>query len=177
MLDAATRLFADRGVPGVSIADITAEAGVAVGTFYRFFHSKESVLSDVRRSALAEIERRAAAVTADHIDRGFWAGADAMTAELTSFFFEDRARAQVVLNLAPDEGAEAEETLLRLFATGIEVGQQQGVVGDVDPEFAASFVLHAAFGLIYHALNDAPASGVEELTALLQRHIRKFLAP
>jgi len=176
LVNAATRLFAERGVTAVSIADLTGEAGVAVGTFYRFFPTKESVLADVRRSALDEIRERAATVVERHIADDWWVGADAMTTEMTSFFFEDRERAQVVLSLAPDEGSQAETELLRLFAAGIEIGQEQGAVGDVDPHFAAGFVLHAAFGLIYHALNDTPPMAAEDLTAQLHRHIRRFLA-
>ena len=177
LLDAATALFAERGVTTVSVADITARAGAAVGTFYRFFETKESVLGALRRDALDDIRTRAAEVAAKHLDADWWTASDAMTAAMVAFFYEDRERAKVVLNLAPEEGYEAESELLRLFAAGIRVGQQLGAVGDVDPEFAASFVLHAAFGLIYHALCDVPGTSQKKLTAQLQRHTRKLLQP
>ena len=176
LLDAATVLFAERGVTPVSIADITSRAGAAVGTFYRFFETKESLLGAVRRDALDELCARAAAVATKHIDADWWAGADAMTEAMVGFFYEDRDRAKVVLNLAPEEGYEAEEELLRLFAAGIRVGQQTGAVGDVDPDFAASFVLHASFGLLYHAICDRPTVSRARLTAELHRHVRKLLA-
>ena len=177
LLDAATALFADRGVALVSVADITERAGAAVGTFYRFFETKESVLSAVRQDALDELRARAVASATKHLNDDWWTGADAMTTAMVAFFFEDRERAKVVLNLAPEEGYEAEEELLRLYAAGIEVGQQLGVVGDVDPRFAASFILHAAFGLIYHAICDRPGMSRARLTAELHRHSRKLLAP
>lgn len=177
LLDAATTLFADRGVTPVSVADITARAGAAVGTFYRFFETKESVLSAVRQDALDELRARAVASATNHLNDDWWTATAAMTTAMVAFFFEDRERAKVVLNLAPEEGYEAEEELLRLFAAGIAVGQQRGVVGDIEPRFAASFVLHAAFGLIYHAICDSPGMSKARLTSELQRHIRKLLAP
>ena len=177
LLDAATTLFAERGVATVSVAEITSRAGAAVGTFYRFFETKESVLGALRGDALDELRTRAAAVATEHLAADWWTASDAMTAALVGFFYEDRERAKVVLNLAPEEGFEAEAELLRLFAAGIEIGQQTGAVGDVDPHFAASFVLHAAFGLIYHAVCDRPGMSQVRLTAELQRHTRKLLAP
>lgn len=45
MLDAASRLFAERGFRAVSIDDVAAEAGVSGPAFYRHFDSKESLLA------------------------------------------------------------------------------------------------------------------------------------
>ncbi|MGH9157139.1 MAG: TetR/AcrR family transcriptional regulator [Acidimicrobiales bacterium] len=175
LIDAATTLFADRGVTPVSVADIASKAGAAVGTFYRFFDTKEGVLSAVRSDALEELRTRAADQASKHLNDDWWVGADAMTAAMVSFFFEDRERAKVVLNLAPEEGYAAEEELLRLFAAGIHIGQQVGAVGDVDPAFAASFILHAAFGLIYHAICDSPGMSRAALTRQLHHHTRKLM--
>jgi AcrR family transcriptional regulator len=47
---AAVRLFASRGLAATTVEDITREAGVAKGTFFNYFRSKEQVLG-----VLAEI--------------------------------------------------------------------------------------------------------------------------
>lgn len=39
LLDAAERLLVVRGVAGTAVADIATEAGVAKGSFYRYFDS------------------------------------------------------------------------------------------------------------------------------------------
>ena len=44
LLDAAQRLFLDHGIESVSIDDITREANVAKGSFYRYFHDKEDLV-------------------------------------------------------------------------------------------------------------------------------------
>ncbi len=58
--DAALRLFLERGLDGVTIDDITQAAGVAKGTFYRYFDDKaalvDALLEPVRRELLAGME-------------------------------------------------------------------------------------------------------------------------
>ncbi|HEX9092651.1 MAG TPA: TetR/AcrR family transcriptional regulator [Coriobacteriia bacterium] len=47
LLDAATRLFADRGVADTAVSDIVAAVSVSQGTFYWYFESKEAVVDAV----------------------------------------------------------------------------------------------------------------------------------
>jgi AcrR family transcriptional regulator len=47
ILNAAAIVFADRGFPAARISDIAAEAGVAQGTVYRFFTSKDEIASAI----------------------------------------------------------------------------------------------------------------------------------
>jgi AcrR family transcriptional regulator len=47
LLDAALRLFARQGVEATAIHEIAAEAGVANGTFYNYFRTREEVLEAV----------------------------------------------------------------------------------------------------------------------------------
>ncbi|MFP2924862.1 TetR/AcrR family transcriptional regulator [Pyxidicoccus sp. 3LG] len=58
--DAALRLFLERGLDGVTIDDITQAAGVAKGTFYRYFDDKaalvDALLAPVRTELLAGME-------------------------------------------------------------------------------------------------------------------------
>ena len=53
LADVALRLWAERGFDGSSVAAIADEAGIAKGTFYLYFESKEALLLEVmRRSSL-----------------------------------------------------------------------------------------------------------------------------
>ncbi len=54
LLDAAQQLFLEHGIEGVSIDDITRQAQVAKGSFYRYFHDKE----DLVRAAFAPARTR-----------------------------------------------------------------------------------------------------------------------
>ncbi|MBU8895445.1 TetR/AcrR family transcriptional regulator [Corallococcus sp. H22C18031201] len=58
--DAALRLFLERGLDAVTIDDITQAAGVAKGTFYRYFEDKaalvDALLAPVREALLEGLE-------------------------------------------------------------------------------------------------------------------------
>jgi AcrR family transcriptional regulator len=66
---AATEAFAERGL-SVEMKEIADRAGVAVGTIYRHFPSKEELLAAICRSLLAEavVETEAASAIANPID-------------------------------------------------------------------------------------------------------------
>src|SRR5579862_2141910 len=51
ILDAAVRVFADRGYDTARVGDVAREAGVAYGLVYHYFGSKEAVLEAVFREA------------------------------------------------------------------------------------------------------------------------------
>jgi AcrR family transcriptional regulator len=53
MLDAARRLFLERGYAATTIPDIAAEAGVAVPTIYWAFGSKRAIVTEIREDWLA----------------------------------------------------------------------------------------------------------------------------
>jgi AcrR family transcriptional regulator len=173
LLTAAAALFAARGFSDVGVADISALAGVATGTFYRYFPSKDDVLTQLRHQTLGELLRRAAAVFERADADDWWAGADAMVAATVGFWFEDRARALVVLRGDyTDAAAEAERALWAAFASGLRIGQRFGAVSEeVDPEAAASLLVHGALGLVYHALvaGDDPGELVATITGLARR--------
>ena len=57
ILDTAEKIFAQKGYFGASITDITGEAGIALGSFYVYFHSKHEVFVEVLES-LARLIRR-----------------------------------------------------------------------------------------------------------------------
>lgn len=49
ILDAALRSFAERGVHAVAVPEIAETAGVATGTIYRYFESKEALINALYR--------------------------------------------------------------------------------------------------------------------------------
>lgn len=51
ILDAALKVFADRGFHGTSVPEVAAAAGVGTGTLYRYFEHKEALVNEVYRDA------------------------------------------------------------------------------------------------------------------------------
>jgi AcrR family transcriptional regulator len=55
ILDAALKLIAENGFHGTSVSQIAAEAGVSVGTIYRYFESKDKLIDELYRSIKLKI--------------------------------------------------------------------------------------------------------------------------
>ena len=55
LLDAAERVFGELGFYDASIVKITEAAGVAQGTFYLYFASKQEIFEELPRSAMNKV--------------------------------------------------------------------------------------------------------------------------
>lgn len=64
LLRAALTIFNSHGFDGCAIEDITEEADVGKGTFYRHFRDKHAILASLVHVAISELENRLAAATA-----------------------------------------------------------------------------------------------------------------
>src|SRR3954469_8334866 len=53
-VEAAARLFRERGIAGVSVADVMAEVGLTHGGFYKQFASKEALVAEAVGAAFTE---------------------------------------------------------------------------------------------------------------------------
>jgi len=67
LLDAALRTFAERGYHGAAVPEVARAAGVATGTLYRYFASKEALVNEVFRAAKTRL--RAALFDGMDVDR------------------------------------------------------------------------------------------------------------
>ena len=65
LIIAAERLIAEHSFDGVTIQDITREAGVSVGAFYVYFKRKEDIVGEIAHSNFSRIERESMANGAD----------------------------------------------------------------------------------------------------------------
>ena len=160
MLDAATWVFARKGYRKAGISDIIARAGVARGTFYLHFDSKERILLAVLddfhdRTKRAFETLDAAAVAARPL--GPRAVLEASFRCWLEFFAGQRDATRVVLREAHAIDARFEEALgtlrrsaLTRFATRFRRFQDEGLASaSIDPELAAHFQL----GILDELLN------------------------
>src|ERR671921_2158338 len=68
ILDAARDEFGERGFSESSIVGITQRAGVALGTFYTYFDSKEAVFQELVRDMSGQVRDHVAPVMKDAVD-------------------------------------------------------------------------------------------------------------
>jgi AcrR family transcriptional regulator len=141
LLDAAVRVFAEKGFHATRVGDIATEAGVAHGLLYHYFRSKDDVLDTVFRdtwSALVAETRRIE--SSDYPLREqlrlfarIYLGAWLQTPDLVRVLVREVARGPAVGSRVAEIG-ELFDTLARI----IEAAQARGEARtDIDPTIAA----------------------------------------
>lgn len=144
LLDAAVRVFAQRGYHGSRVGDIAEEAGVAHGLLYHYFSSKEDVLRTVFRENFVELLARFRAVEeADEPAPDKLEGVSKILLrtwrndpDLVTVMVREVARSPQLQGQV-EEVREAFGVLQRI----IEQGQREGTFrADLDPRFSAWIV-------------------------------------
>jgi TetR/AcrR family fatty acid metabolism transcriptional regulator len=150
ILDAAEKVFAERGFFAAKVADVAREAGVADGTIYLYFKNKDDLLVSLFEARMEVVNRTLAEAVA---------GAATPRAQLTAFvraylaLVADQPTAAEVLTIELRQStkfmreyhAHGFGELLRLLAGVIARGQQVGELSTaVPPAHAARMI----FGLL-----------------------------
>jgi AcrR family transcriptional regulator len=181
ILDAARDEFGERGFSESSIVGITQRAGVALGTFYTYFDSKEAVFDALVRDMSAQVR--------DRVAPAFKGATDAIDGErraLQSFLEFARSHRDVYRIIDEAEFVEPavyrehyETTALRIAARLI-AARDKGEVGpdysDKDLEVIAWAMMGANvfLGLRYAVWSSAKA---EEVAKITSRMLRSGLQP
>jgi AcrR family transcriptional regulator len=179
LLDAAEEVFAELGFYDASIVKITEAAGVAQGTFYQYFASKQEVFEELVRDLNARVRhamQESAAQGRDRIEQerlGF-RGYFRFTAEHPALYRIIR-QAEFV---SPETLQYHYEKITEGYVAGLRQAIEQGEVAAGDPEVIA-WVLMAAgemLGmrwLLWNGSRAMPPDVLLELDRLLDR----MLAP
>ncbi|MHB8894451.1 MAG: TetR/AcrR family transcriptional regulator [Candidatus Geothermincolia bacterium] len=170
LIAAARKLLEEKGVGDTSVSDIVREVGVAQGTFYWYFESKEDVLNAVleqiadeicdslediaarpRLSALAKIKKMRASVPLACFERE----------PLAAYFhgpagrqFHDQLNRQMIVRLIP------------IYTGVIQQGIDEGAFHTAYPEEVAAFMLVSAQALEIF---------VDEGHTDLKRHVKALM--
>jgi len=179
ILDAAQAEFGERGFAETSIVGITQRAGVALGTFYTYFDSKEAVFGAVVRDMSTQVR--------DHVAPAFKGDGDALDAErraLTAFLEFARHHRDVYRIIDEAEFVEPaayrehyETTAARIaarFAAARDKGELAADLSNEDLEIIAwaSMGANVFLGLRYSVWSSAEPERVAEAT---NRFLRKGL--
>jgi AcrR family transcriptional regulator len=150
LLAAATRLFEERGFDAVTVADVTEAAGVAKGTFYLYYDSKEDLLESLRH----DLTDSAASLLDDlglPADDDDWAEFTDRLVRRAIAFQVEQYELHELIRLPHRHGAEAEAHGSDRLAAGLQVVIERGVAAgkyQVDD-------LKTASRLIYDLLHAA----------------------
>ena len=142
LLDAARRLFRSKGYANTKIADITREAGRALGSFYTYFENKEEVLEQLAQDFKAEIDERLTKlelagaepyVVVRELCAVYWSSCRDHSAELAAIF-----QASMLDPRFARRWREIRADARRNIAAGIRAVGQAGRAQDPEPDATAS---------------------------------------
>ena len=188
ILAAATDLFGSRGFDVVTVQAIAAKAGVAAGTVYLYFPSKEAILvalqEEFEAGLLERVAEIAVAVLADEERSGEIVGyrevVERMVDGMVEYGVERRAVCQVMARHANrvDVGVESVGGgLTEVMARVIREGVGLGYVETSDPEMAAHLLNLAAVSAIGHAIAFEDEATLARVVRQMKELYIKALAP
>ena len=175
LLEAAENVFAELGYHEASIVKITEAAGVAQGTFYLYFASKQEIFEELVRDLNRRVRRAMAA--------GAERGRTRAEAELLGFrgYFEFAAQHGALYRIIRQAEFVSPEMLRyhydRLSAGYIEAlraASDSGEIGEMDAEVAA----YALMGLgemigmrwiVWEGTGDVPDELLQQMQMLIDR--------
>jgi AcrR family transcriptional regulator len=183
LIDAAVQVFKEKSFARATISDITRAAGVAKGTFYLYFASKEHLLAALKERFVEEILNHASGLY-DRVGKDdWWALADATIESFVDFSLNNKDSMQVIVQEGVDERtaeifAECEAKLDAMFAAAIQAGIEAGAFRVSDPGMIGVLLHHAMDSTLQHSLlYGEPPFDRERFTAAAKELVRKTLAP
>lgn len=175
---AAVRLFRERGLDGVTVDDITREAGVAKGSFYRYFRDKpqlvEAVFAPVATRAAAALDRCEVSLTRATGREGVAEVYRQLATDLAGAFLDSPEVVALYLqeSRGPPVGARrpirALADQLAARAIGLTTAAQQtGWLRSLPPAVTGGAVIGAAEALAHGLLTGRVALGPTEAAEAL----------
>ena len=150
LLDAGHRLIADHGVAALRIAEITEEAGVAIGSFQNHFASKDELVEAVIVEA---VQALAAQIVEgpDSADQEPAAVAIAALRKFVRLAYEDPAFCRLLVNLSHSEKVFV--AAIRPYAqTALTRAVAAGAFKIADVDLAVTFIVAGALAVIRRIL-------------------------
>ncbi len=153
ILGAAKELFAERGFHSASISGIIKSAGIARGTFYLYFNSKDAVFESILELAIDELQARIIGVDVDEGAPPPALQLHQNVSRVLEYMLADRALIQLILShgLPPDAPMAKQVDAFfahveQLIASSLSYGMSVGLVRACDPSLTAAQILGSVRG-------------------------------
>jgi AcrR family transcriptional regulator len=182
LLDAATHLVAERGLAATTVLDITRTAGVAKGTFYLYFDSKEDLLATLKRRFFEGLLEELSSFPSAPDPEDWWNFADESVERAIHYMLERREMVEILAREDPVPNPsspilEAYRTVFNPIQALIEMGIDAGTFRASDPAVMGALLFHAIRETVTHAVLYSEPVDEHRLVAGAQELVRKALAP
>ena len=155
LIEAAKKIFSEKGFYNAQISHIIDEAGVARGTFYLYFKSKEEIFREILKEVVEELRERIRVIdlSRDPIDQ-----VRENIERVLSLALEERELARIVLqrNCDPELFAitnEFFEEVCDLIRESLDKGITLGIIRPCDTEVVARGIMGALKEIIIGLLD------------------------
>ena len=186
ILDAALKLFVERGFNETTVQDVAAAAGMATGTVYLYFPSKEHVLHGLHERFRLENESRIASAAVEWIERAGQGEAvdyrdtiDVILDAIAAYFSENRDLVAVCTKYRPELMEDRDRPTtehLSIVTRTLQEGVRLGVIHTSDPEMTGYlFDAAIAYNLHTHITYGDPPD-IDRLVAAAKEMFAKALA-
>jgi AcrR family transcriptional regulator len=157
LMEAAVRVFTEKGIGGATVADIAEAAGVAKGTFYLYFDTKEHLLGALRQQIVDETLARGMSFFERVGKDDWWALVDGMVESMIDLLIEHKDAILVFVQegISPETRelfASCDRQLNEMLESGIKAGCEAGVFNVEDPYTTAALLHHAVEGAVLETL-------------------------
>ena len=182
-MDAGLRVFRDKGIREATVSAITGGAGVAKGTFYLYFDSKEHLLAALKERFVEEMIGEAFALFGQIGQADWWDLTDRTLESMVDFPLRHPDELKVFYFQNPtspetqDILAECDRRVWDMATQSIRMGMEAGVFRTSDPELAALFIHEAIDGAVRHKIMYGIEVDRDRLVAAAKEMARKLLAP
>jgi AcrR family transcriptional regulator len=172
LLDAAEQLLLDQGLRATTVADVAEAAGLAKGTMYLYFRSKDELLAALRARYigryLAPLGRRRGDVRSR---------ARRLVVGLVDAAAENWRLHHVLFHEAGFSEADAFFDLRQRFTALLRSGVEDGQLAIEDPDLAASFLLHGVHGTVVELVHGDARRGRRRTAKALADLVDSTLGP
>ncbi len=175
ILDAATRVFAAKGFHGATIEDVAHAAGIAKGTIYLYYPSKQDVYIQALRHNLLELKRKLIAevetetTTRGKIEAFLRSGFEFLDTNRDFFriYFVELERSLLRQPPAESELSDLYLDRVALVRNILERGIERGEVTVARPDAVAFAIVDLVRGIIRQRLGSNWDSTIDEDVVLL----------
>jgi TetR/AcrR family transcriptional regulator, transcriptional repressor for nem operon len=155
ILDAAALVFTEKGLSATTMDDVAVEAGVAKGTIYLYFDSKEQLLLSLGERYTEEVIQRSGSLfEGDDADESPMARFDRFLEGMIDYYIERRDLHHVLFHGGAVSEAESLRRVRELLRRFIEEGLESGEFRVTDTGFTADFLLGGLHGALVPVLHE-----------------------
>lgn len=147
ILDAATRVFLDKGIGVATMADVAAAAGIAKGTVYLYFESKDALVAGLQARYAAEllsaVEELEAAPTGERVH-----AMDRFVGHLVDYHLDHRDFLHVLFHQSAWQERHITDRFYEGLVRFVRAGRRSKEFRMPDAEITARFLLDGLHGVM-----------------------------